>query len=78
MAQNVLNFMNADFSIAVSGIAGPTGGSEEKPVGTVWIAVASKNKVEAKKLFFPLDREHNILLTTNYALYFLWRMVKDF
>jgi len=77
MAQNVLKNMQADFSIAVSGIAGPSGGSEEKPVGTVWIAVASKQKVEAKKLLFPLDRQNNILLTTNYALYYLWRFVND-
>jgi len=77
MAKNVLKKMQADFSIAVSGIAGPDGGSDEKPVGTVWIAVASKEKVEAKKLFFPLDRHKNILLSTNYALYFLWRFIQS-
>jgi len=77
MAQNVLTKMQADFSIAVSGIAGPEGGSDEKPVGTVWIAVASKEKVEAKKLLFPLDRQKNILLSTNYALYYLWRFVNS-
>lgn len=77
MAQNVLKNMEADFSIAVSGIAGPDGGTDEKPVGTVWIAIASKQKVEAKKLLFPLDRQNNILLSTNYALYYLWRFVKE-
>jgi len=76
MATNVIGVLQSDYSIAVSGIAGPTGGSEEKPAGTVWIAVASKNKVESKMYTFPLDRDKNILLTANYALHMLWQMVK--
>ncbi len=77
MAKHVLSKMQADYAIAVSGIAGPSGGTEEKPVGTVWIAIASKEKMEAKKLFFPLDRQNNILLTTNYALFYLWRFITE-
>lgn len=63
MASNVLQLMNTDFSIAVSGIMGPTGATTEKPVGLVWIAVANKEKVVAKKFQFRLDRTKNIQLT---------------
>lgn len=44
MAEGVLKLTNSDFSLAVSGIAGPEGGTPEKPVGTVWCAMANKNK----------------------------------
>jgi len=61
MAANVLKYMDSDYSVATSGIAGPDGGSDEKPVGTIWIAVASKNKVIAKKYSFgDNNRERNI------------------
>lgn len=48
MAESVRKLLNTDFSIATSGIAGPTGGSEEKPVGTVWIAWATPKKTYAE------------------------------
>lgn len=52
-----------DYCIAVTGIAGPTGGSEEKPVGTVWISVASKENVIAKKYNFGNNRERNVQMS---------------
>lgn len=46
MAEGVLNKANADIAVAVSGIAGPLGGSPEKPVGTVYIGICQKNKMD--------------------------------
>lgn len=64
MAQNSKQILSADFSIAVSGIAGPSGGTLNKPVGTVWIAIASENQVTAKKFQFGNDRIRNIIRTS--------------
>ena len=60
MAIAVRNKFHTDFGLATSGIAGPTGGTEDKPVGTIWIAVSSANKVESKKLKLGYNRERNI------------------
>ena len=57
MATGALRHSHADYSVAVTGIAGPDGGSEEKPVGTVWIAVASADEVIANRFQFSGDRE---------------------
>ena len=58
MAQGALNSANADLVIAVSGVAGPSGGSDEKPVGTVWIAWGSKDKLQSVCLLIPLPRAY--------------------
>jgi len=57
MARGVLQQMNADLAIAVSGIAGPGGGNERKPVGTVWIALASQKNVHTRLLNLPGNRQ---------------------
>jgi len=63
MAEGVKNLFGSDFGLASSGIAGPDGGTDEKPVGTVWIACAGQGYVEARKLQLTQDRLLNIQLT---------------
>lgn len=75
MATKGLKLLNVDYCIATSGIAGPAGGTPEKPVGTVWIAIANKQGVHSKVHYFKHNRERNIDLTVVYALNMLRRML---
>jgi nicotinamide-nucleotide amidase len=68
MATGARDKFGSDFAIAVTGIAGPTGGSAEKPVGTVFIALADAEKVEVKKFLNPWDRATFKEVTTVQAL----------
>jgi nicotinamide-nucleotide amidase len=60
MAEGVRKLTGSDYSVATSGIAGPGGGSEEKPVGLVWIGVSSEKGTETFKMVFRNDRTRNI------------------
>ena len=60
MAEGVRKLTGSDFSIATSGIAGPGGGSEAKPVGLVWIGVSSQKSTETYSMVFKGDRKRNI------------------
>lgn len=60
MAEGVRKLTGSDFSIATSGIAGPGGGSDAKPVGLVWIGVSSQKSTETLSMVFKGDRKRNI------------------
>ncbi len=68
MAVKARELLNTDFAIATSGIAGPGGGTPEKPVGTVWIAVAGADFVVSKIYNFGDHRERNIIRSSQSAL----------
>jgi nicotinamide-nucleotide amidase len=68
MAAGVSSKLNTDYAIAVSGIAGPTGGTPEKPLGYVWIAIKTPTKLFSKSFQFGDNRERNIRITAITAL----------
>jgi nicotinamide-nucleotide amidase len=77
MAVGVRNKLGTDFSVATSGIAGPDGGTETKPLGTLWIAVASEKGVVTEKRVFGNDRNTNIKRFSLAALNLLRKQIID-
>ena len=77
MAENVLNIMNSSLSIAVTGIAGPSGGSNDKPVGLVWIGIGTKKKILTKRYLFRGNRLKVRQQTTLEALKLAYNVVID-
>jgi len=75
MVKEALNVFHADVAIAVSGIAGPGGGTLEKPVGTVWIAVANGDKIRVRHYIFGDNRLRNIQMTANAAMNMLRKLI---
>ncbi len=75
MLQGLIDTLNTDYGLAVSGIMGPDGGTEEKPVGTVWIAAGNKEKIETLQLHLRFDRQRNIIITAGNALNFLRKFI---
>lgn len=77
MVKGALNNLDVDYAIAVSGIMGPGGETPDKPVGTVWIGVGSKEKIVAQKMFFRFDRARNIQLTAINALNMMRKFILE-
>ncbi len=77
LTAGALNLLQTDYTIAVSGIMGPDGGTPEKPVGTVWIAVGDRNKTVTRLYHLRHDRERNIQMTATYALDMLRKFIRE-
>jgi len=77
MADGVRTRFKSDYALAVSGIAGPTGGTDEKPVGTTWIAVASKKRIISKTYNFGEDRNRNMQKAAIAGLFMLRKEIMD-
>ena len=75
MVSGALTSLHTDYALAVSGIMGPDGGTEEKPVGTVWVAAGNKEKTETIQLNLRFDRKRNIEMTAMHALNFLRKFI---
>jgi nicotinamide-nucleotide amidase len=77
MAQGVRARLHCDIGIATTGIAGPSGGTAEKPVGLVWLAIADPKGVRANRFDFPGDRAAIQQRATISALASLWHLLSS-
>jgi competence/damage-inducible protein CinA-like protein len=75
MVKGVLNLLQTDYAVATSGIMGPAGGSESKPVGTVWIAAGNNQELITQRFKFRFDRRRNIEMTAINALNLLRKFI---
>ncbi|MDC0255603.1 CinA family nicotinamide mononucleotide deamidase-related protein [Bacteriovoracales bacterium] len=76
MANQVRSMAKTDYGLAISGIAGPGGGTKEKPVGTIWIALSLEHEIITKKLELFFDREKNKIISAHSALDLLRRRLQ--
>ena len=77
MVEGALELFKSDYSVAVTGFAGPDGGTEENPVGTIWIAVGSATMIKTRKAYFNFSREENTTKAVEVAMIMLRDFIKD-
>jgi len=75
MIKGTLHNLKTDYALATSGIMGPDGGTNDKPVGTVWVAVGNREKVRTHAFHFRFDRQRNIEMTAHNALNMLRKFI---
>lgn len=76
MVKGAMKSLNSDCAVATSGIAGPGGGTPEKPVGTIWLAAAYKNEILAMKQEGDLGRTENVQKAIRNVLFLLYNKLK--
>ena len=76
MAENIRKLSKVDIGISTTGIAGPTGGTKEKPIGLVYIAISTKKDIIVKKFLFRGNRINNKISTCNAALNMLYEYLR--
>ena len=76
MALNISKIFKSDISIACTGISGPSGGTDDQPVGTVYISIKYLDKLLTKKFIFRVDRKSHRVITKQTALYMLWSLMR--
>jgi len=76
MALGVKRLLNTDIGLSTTGIAGPTGGTPQKPVGLTYMAVAFGDQVKVFKEVFPYDRNQNRISAVHYLLFELYKLLK--
>jgi PncC family amidohydrolase len=77
MAEGVKSLLNTDIGISTTGIAGPGGGTPEKPVGLTYFAVSLKDRTEVFKYVFPFDRNQNRIAASQFVLFKLYQILKE-
>lgn len=77
MVKGAIHALNVDFAIATTGVAGPSGGTPENPVGTIWIACGSKDKIVTMKLDEDFGRDINLAIATSKALQLFLKFLEE-
>lgn len=77
MAEGAIKALNVDFAISATGVAGPTGGTAEIPVGTIWLGYGSKDEVRTYKLSEDFGRDINLSVATKTALKLMLEFLQE-